>query len=184
MFLGMNEKRSRGFCSPGHLAKRLGHRDKRTNISKKGVMRQPKDDQNAGSHYSPRAGGTCREPIRWEVEPVCLPGRSWNRRGEAATGQRCHARQRGRTSGVSTASCLPPCAKPAERPVGQEVWDRNPGGGGRRPEEGAKREATGREVSSLKMLASSHGPGITDRVAHVRRDTAWKRRRLFQLQII
>lgn len=75
MFLGMNEKRSRGFCSPGHLAKRLGHRDNRTNISKKGMMRQPKDDHRQEATTPLGLEGRVGSPSngRWN-QCVCLEG--------------------------------------------------------------------------------------------------------------
>lgn len=120
---------------------------------RKDLRGQPKDYQK---QEAPTPSGRGDSERRWgrqgpsdgRWDHVCLPGRSWSRRGEAAAGWRCHLRQRDRDPGVSASSCPPTLCQTDPGTRGQEMGDRQTPweqGTGGRPRKGANRELTGRE---------------------------------------
>lgn len=154
VFLGVNEKRSRGFCSPGHLTNRLGHRDNGA-PPKKNQKRNDEATQRlskAGSHSFPRAEGcagggrgTGAHQRGGGTTRVCRAG---------AAGQRCHWRQRDGNPGLRL---FPPSSLVPDLPRGQRAGrsgTHRPCGSRERTEEGSKERGSqqrGLDGSSLLM---------------------------------
>lgn len=137
---------------PGHLAKRLGHRDSRTNMSKE-------RDHEVTEGYQKQGAATPLGLEGWEGTPsggrwdqrVCLAGGSWRCRGGAAPGLSCRWRQRDRKPGIFVASCPPrvpslPRGWRARRP------DEEPGGDQKREPRITAREAGMEEACSKHWL--------------------------------